>query len=283
MAKESYFVRMARIALDTAEAVLPRYSHPKSPHRYTLPQLATCVLLMFRLKLSYRDMEEWLLATDLVCQTLQLKTVPDHATLFRAYKRLRMNTLKQMNQALLDKLGVEEELIASDATGYRTTAASAYYQARRGRTYRGWRKGVYAVGTQSQLILAWRQGRGPGNDAPFLNGLRQDAGRYGRSDHGRPGWAMIADTGFDGQGVKEGDLIPPERRHGKLISPERKARAELVSAARLDGIYGQRWKCETVHSVIKRKLGDALRSRRVSHYRREPAIRGLIYNIHVVH
>lgn len=272
---------MAKIALETAETVLPLYSHPKSPHRYTLPQLAACVLLMFRLKLSYRDMEEWLLATDKVCQTLGLKTVPDHATLCRAHQRLRMTTLKQMNQALLDKLGVEEELIASDATGYRTTVASAYYQARCGRTYREWSKGAYAVGTQSQLILAWRQGRGPGNDAPFLNGLRRDARRYGRYEHGRPCWAMITDAGFDGQGVKEGDLIPPIRRHGKLVSPQRKARAELVSAARLDGIYGQRWKCETVHSVIKRKLGDTLRSRHVSRRRREPAVKGLVYNIHV--
>ena len=116
---------MARIALETAEAVLPRYSHPKSPHRYTLPQLAACVLLMFRLKLSYRDMKEWLLATEGVCQALQLTRVPDHATLYRAYKRLRLKALKQMNQALLDKLGMEEELIAMDATGYHTTAASA--------------------------------------------------------------------------------------------------------------------------------------------------------------
>ncbi|MBC7260448.1 MAG: hypothetical protein H5T63_00415 [Chloroflexi bacterium] len=126
--RENYFVRVARIALQIAEEVLPKYSHPKSPHRYTQPQLAACVLLMYRLKLSYRDMEEWLLASDVVCQTLQLKSVPDHATLCRAHQRLRMKMLKQMNRTLLDKLGVEEELIASDSTGYRITSASAYYQ-----------------------------------------------------------------------------------------------------------------------------------------------------------
>ncbi|MBC7260447.1 MAG: hypothetical protein H5T63_00410 [Chloroflexi bacterium] len=92
---------------------------------------------------------------------------------------------------------------------------------------------------------------------------------------------MITDAGFDGQGVQEGDLIPPVQRHGKLVSPERKARAELVAAARLDGIYGQRWKSETVHSVIKRKFGDTIRSRLERCRRREPAIKGLLYNIHV--
>jgi hypothetical protein len=279
--KESYFVRLARIVLETAEAVLPRYSHPKSPHRYTQPQLAACVLLMFRLRLSYRDMEEWLLATDAVCAALQLKRIPDHATLCRAHQRLRLKTLEQMNQALLDKLGVEEELVALDSTGYRITSASAYYQTRRGQIFREWCKGVYAVGTQSQLILAWRQGRGPGHDSSFLNGLRRDVGRYARHEHGRPCWMMITDAGFDSQEVREGDLIPPVRRHGKLVSPERKARAELVAAAKLDGIYGQRWKTETVHSVIKRKFGDVVRSRLTNRRRREPAVKGLLYNAHV--
>ncbi len=63
--------------------------------------------------------------------------------------------------------------------------------------------------------------------------------------------------------------------------PKRIERLELVSAARLDGLYGQRWKAETVNSVIKRKFGDDIRSRKVSRRRCEPIVKGLIYNIHV--
>ncbi len=92
---------------------------------------------------------------------------------------------------------------------------------------------------------------------------------------------MLADAGFDGQSVQDGDLIPPIRRGGNLIDPERKARSDWVSAARLDGVYGQRWKTETVNSVIKRKFGDAIRSRLRSLHNREPLIKGLIYDIHV--
>ena len=86
--------------------------------------------------------------------------------------------------------------------------------------------------------------------------------------------------GFDGQTVQEDDLIPPVRRGGNLLHPERKARADLVSQARLDGLFGQRWKTETVNSVIKRKFGDTIRSRTRSLQRREPIIKGLVYNIH---
>ena len=69
---------------------------------------------------------------------------------------------------------------------------------------------------------------------------------------------------------------------GMLRAPERIARAELVGQTRLDGIYlfGQRWKCETVHSVIKRKFGATIRSRTNRLHFREIFVKGLIYNLH---
>jgi hypothetical protein len=54
-----------------------------------------------------------------------------------------------------------------------------------------------------------------------------------------------------------------------------------VAAARMDGLFGQRWKTETINSVIKRKFGDTIRSRTVRLQHREPIVKGLIYNIHV--
>ena len=68
---------------------------------------------------------------------------------------------------------------------------------------------------------------------------------------------------------------------GELIAPECCARADLVSPARLDGVYGQRWKCATVSSVIKRKFGDSVRSRKRSIQCCEPIVLGLVYNRHV--
>lgn len=64
------------------------------------------------------------------------------------------------------------------------------------------------------------------------------------------------------------------------MDPQRQARAELVAQARLDGLYGQRWKSETVNSVIKRKFGETIRSRIWFLQHREALIKGLVYNIH---
>ncbi len=274
--RESKYVRVARITYRLCQRALPRYSHPKSPHRFTCPQLAACVLLVFYLRQSYRDMEEWLLASEAVCRELELATVPDHTTLSRAFHRLGMMRLHQLERTLLRDLQPQEAALAFDTTGFAPTQASLHYLARCGRRYEHFYKGVYAVGIDSQLIVAACSGLGPGADSGFLERLRRQAGRYGRRH-----WVVLADCGFDGKTVRAGDLIPPMRRGGAMKSPTRIARWELVSAARLDGLYGQRWKAETANSVIKRKFGDDIRSRKPLYRAREPIVKGLIYNIHV--
>lgn len=220
-------------------------------------------------------MEEWLLACPVICETLGLQQVPDHSTLCRAFQKLALATIRTLEQKLLLLVQPYEEIIAMDSTGFRPDQASAYYQLRCGKLRREWIKGAYAVGTTSQFIVASRQGVDRTNDVKLLPGLRHDAKRYAQ-----PNWMLLADAGFDGQNIQDGDIIPPVRRHGKLVAPERQARADLVAQARLDGLYGQRWKCETVNSVIKRKFGDGVRSRKRSLQQREPIIKGLVYNLH---
>jgi len=57
------------------------------------------------------------------------------------------------------------------------------------------------------------------------------------------------------------------------VDPARQARADMVAQAQLDGVYGQHWKAETVHSVIKRKFGDTVRSRALRRQSGEPIVR----------
>lgn len=279
--RESRYVKVAKIAYRLTRQALPKYSHTKSPHHFELPQLAACVLMMFYLNKSYRDMEEWLLATDKVCQALGLSRIPDHTTLQRTYRKLRKLDFENMKNQMLEEENIEESVIASDSTGFSPGQASLYYQTRRGRMYKHWIKGAYAVGTESQYILAWQSGYGPSNDAAHLNALKRGCAHFGsHSETKQRTWLMLADAGFDAKKLSPLDIIPPIRRHGKLVDPDRKARADLVATARLDGLFGQRWKTETVNSVIKRKFGDTVRSRKIQLQNREPIIKALVYNIH---
>ena len=276
-AKTSSYVRFAELAYKATQASYPKYRRKKSKKTFTQPQLVACVLLKMYLDVSYRDCEEWLLASERVCQVLELKEVPDHSTLNRTFQRLTEIRLKKLLTSVLDDLEIKESVIAGDSTGYTLSTASAYYRARSGQPFRGWLKGSYAVGTHSQMILVAQASRRVSpNDAHMLEPLRNGAQVYARGAD----WLFLADAGFDCKAVTERDLIPPIRRGGRLVAPERKARADLIAQARLDGLFGQRWKTETVHSVIKRKFGGDICSRLKHRQNREPLIKAVVYNLH---
>ena len=110
----------------------------------------------------------------------------------------------------------------------------------------------------------------------MLEPLRTGAEAYASINH----WVFVADAGFDCRAVTDRDLIPPQRRRGRVVAPARKARVDLVAQARLDGLFGQRWKTETVHSVIKRKFGGDIRSRLKVRQNREPLVKTVVYNLH---
>jgi hypothetical protein len=281
MNRESRYTKVARIAYEVAQATLPRYSHAKSPHHFTLHQLAACVVLTYYLDMSYRDMEEWLVASDQVCVALDLKRVPDHSTLSRMFKKLKRADWDRMLRELLSRMEVNEAAIAADSTSFRLNQASLHYYNRAGKAFTDWIKGADAVGTRSLLILGWASSRGSLPDFGFHPRLQRQVARYGCYHGKRRLWWWLADKGFDSGKFHAADLIPPIRRYGKITDPERQARADRVSAARLAGLYGQRWKTETVHSVIKRKFGDTIRSRSLRLQLREAIVKGLLYNFHV--
>jgi hypothetical protein len=279
--KESRYVRVARLAYELTKGLYPPYSHKNSPKTFTQPQLAACVLLKFYLNLSYRDTEEWLLASDQVCQVLELEEVPDHSTISRMYKKMRMKDFERLNDRLLSQLEVEEEAISIDATGLSLTEASQHFLTRAGRKYKRYIKAFYAVGTLRQYILAWHFDWGPDSDMDHLNRLRRPAHRYGRQINGRAAWFLLADQGFDGAQARSYDIIKPRQGPDRRVRrPDRLLRNDLYDAARLEGLIGQRWKCETVYSVVKRLFGSHVCSRLKLHQRREIAIKAVVYNLH---
>jgi hypothetical protein len=96
----------------------------------------------------------------------------------------------------------------------------------------------------------------------------------------RRGFGLLADAGFDGRDVEWTDVVPPIRRGGRLRAWSRVLRAEIVERVKASGLYGQRWKVETVISVIKRKFGDGVRRRRLRLARCEVLAKGVVYNLH---
>ena len=137
------------------------------------------------------------------------------------------------------------------------------------------------VGSTTQLILAWFYGLGPGGaDAHYLDRWRQRARPYAPLVARRRNYVLIADKGFDGKQARPTDFIRPRRGQHPIRRADRQLRADLTDMAALDGFMGQRWKAETVFSVIKRLMGDTIASRLPLHQRREVALKGIVYNLH---
>ncbi len=96
----------------------------------------------------------------------------------------------------------------------------------------------------------------------------------------------MMDRGFDG---KENfrfsvpfRIIPPIRRGGSIKSWGRILTYILYLLAKGMGVYGKRWICETMNSVIKRKFGDSIRERKEENKKKAALLMAIAYNIHVI-
>ena len=94
------------------------------------------------------------------------------------------------------------------------------------------------------------------------------------------------DRGFDGAGnFRLGipfRIIPPIRRGGSIKGWKRIVEYVLYLVAKWMGIYGKRWICETMNSVIKRKFGDSIREKKDRSKKRIVSLMAIVYNIHVI-
>ena len=88
--REGRYKRFLKVAYFVTRQTLPMYSHKKSPHIYSLPQLISCVLLKIYIRnMSYRDLEDFLLSSGDIKRVLGLRGVPNYSTFCRACNRIK--------------------------------------------------------------------------------------------------------------------------------------------------------------------------------------------------
>lgn len=116
---------VASVAYTAAKEALPMYGHKRFPHRFTLAQLAACLVLKEFFTTDYRGITEIIKDNSDLRKVLELTTVPHFTTLQKASHRLtskrtieRLFTeiLKIATQNKISKKSVA--LAALDGTGY---------------------------------------------------------------------------------------------------------------------------------------------------------------------
>jgi hypothetical protein len=222
-----------------------------------------------------------------------LRIVPDHSTLWWFGRRhltpgFLAAALEETVARAIGRLR-GPRLAALDSTGLWLSRASRYFEwrARRGRGQRGWLKWALAMWTEPQMLLAQRVRPGPAGDFGDLVPLA--AAAHAVLPFGR----LVADAGYDSEGnhrycreeLGVDSLIPAKKRRSVRVVARTPYRQEMVE--RLGGAgdeasrrtYRQRWKAETVMSVVKRRWGEALSARLDATQAAQALLRGVVYNL----
>jgi hypothetical protein len=290
--------RVLQVAYEAACRALPPHRHKFSPKKFTQPQLLACLVLKEFARLDYRGLSEHLADHPDLSRLIGLEAVPHYTTFQKAAQRLltavpgRMMFDAVLERALKDRTRRRRvRLAAIDGTGLESRHVSRYFTKRQAdgkpegdRTYAHYPKVVFVADCASHMILAAVPGRGPASDLVQFGRAFSQAVRRARIE------VLLADADFDAEwlhvavrshGIRT--IIPPTRGRPSHKPPAGRWRRVMKRRfARLEPKYGQRWQVETVNSMIKRRLGSALRARVEANQSREIILRAITHNVMIV-
>ena len=290
--------RVLRVAYEAACRAVPEYAHKYSPRKFTQPQLLACLVLKEFARLDYRGLAEHLADHPDLCGLIELKSVPHFTTFQKAAARLLAAVPgRRMFDAVLDRALKDRvrrrrvRLAAIDGTGMESRHLSRYFTKRKAdgtggvdRTYAHYPKVVFVVDCASHMILSAVPGRGPGTDLVQFGRAFAQAARRARIE------VLLADADYDAEwlhaavrshGIRT--IIPPTRGRPSEKPPAGRWRRVMKQRfARLKRTYGQRWQVETVNSMLKRRIGSALRARTDKNQCREMILRAITHNVMII-
>ena len=277
--KANVLLEVASLSLRVARRFAADYSHPKSPQKFTQPQLLACLVLRAYLKTTYRGVIEVLEVSDALRQRLGLERLPHYSTLKRFADRSDvLEIIDRMLAEIVKEFAPAPELAAMDATGIETTSASAHYLTRSGKTRKKYVKVSVCVAVGSLLPAALVVSWGPYNDKrearPLLEKTRLAM---------RPA-TMLADAGYDAEWVHEycrddwgvASVIKPVV-HRSDHAVHGVHRSKMTEEFLVENNYGRRWAVESFMSGLKRTTGAALGARSERSLFVEAALRVLAY------
>jgi len=283
------------VAFKAAQQSFPAYSHEFSPKKFTQHQLFACLVLKSFLKTDYRGVVEHLKDCPALAESVGLTKVPHFTTLQKAAKRLlkRKGVDQLIGATLKLAMGRKKtvELAAIDSTGLQSHHCSSYYVKRRSRVKNLWQTTTYKrfpkVGivcdVSNHMILEAQASRGPCPDVADFKKPLERATRLVRIRD------VVADAGYDSE---SNHRFAREQLSVRTIIPANAGRPTKKPASgkyrrqmqiRFDKKkYGQRWQCETVISMIKRRQATATSGRTYWSQCRDLYLMAITHNIMVI-
>ncbi|GAB7015845.1 hypothetical protein JCM10550A_12130 [Methanogenium cariaci] len=176
------------------------------------------------------------------------------------------------------KKGDKIKITSIDATGFTSSYASHYYSKRINKTRKSFIKASIAVDSNSLMIMGWKFSKFPVHDSRHAKSLINQVQKITKSE------CYTMDKGYDSENIHEyirntigaESVIPVRKWGGNIYSG--KYRMEMFRDFDQKK-YGQRNMVETVFSMIKRKYGDTVRSRKYVNQVKEIKIRMILHNM----
>jgi hypothetical protein len=222
-------------------------------------------------QMDYRRLEDLLTSSAELRVALGLESVPDHST-FQVPDHSTFHWFMATTLRLFRRRSQRGETVAVDATGFSRCPASHYYMRRPARRFLMLSMVVWV---RPQVICAPGVWVGPGSPSRLLPPWVQETVRHGAVRRLLPSADSDSEPTHrwlqEEQGIES--IIPATgccpgrdwtlyRRRTQRYFPRRK--------------YGQRWTAETVASVLERRFGDALTTRRWWQQVKQALLRGLV-------
>jgi hypothetical protein len=261
---------------------LPLYSCKYSRRDYTQHQLLTLLLFKDFRKEEYRTVISNLEEMDRIRESLGLTSIPHFTTLQKFFCRIRPIYFYLLFKGTLKRFYTEEGSIpitAIDSSGFTSGYASHYYSVRTGKMRKHFLKTSISVDTDQQLITGFMISKNRVHDSQHALVLLKKCHRLRKSE------CYVMDRGYDSEKMHRlirdtlnADSVIPVRVWSNTENIWGKYRKEMTD--NFDDVrYRRRVLVETKFSVLKRRFGSDLKSRKYQSQRKEITCKIILANI----
>jgi len=130
--KESRYIRMVRTVFNVCRRqCIPLYSSKFSRKDFTLWQHIALIVLMQRVRKSYREyVDDYLTTTEGLLRVLGLTKIPHFTTMEKFLMRVPSTLLEKVIGGFIDLTRIRSQVFAPDSSGFSSDHASHYYALR---------------------------------------------------------------------------------------------------------------------------------------------------------